>query len=291
MPYQVMIPYVPVTGFSDDEAQGTGGRSTVNTSGLDAELAALQTITDQFRNNLELMQRSDGFIQDKFIHPASLANETLALMGDINPVGTWLTATAYKVKDVVVNATITYLAAEDHTSGVFLTDLAAGKWLRLTGKDDLDVSAKGDLQGHDGTTSVRIPVGSDGNFLKADSGASEGVSWSAPSAPTDFIISVVQDAEVDLVVYDGLVPSRNITITQISLFAGIAPTGADMTLQLTRDGSEVAGTLATLTAGSSHEKTNITDAPFTTSERLGLKFKQAGSTDPGSEVIVTLHLL
>ena len=97
MPYQVMTPYVPVTDFSDDELQQTGGRSTVDTSGLDAELAALVTLTDQVINNLELMQRSDGFIQDKFIHPFNIANDLLALMvSDFNPTGDWVTANPSK---------------------------------------------------------------------------------------------------------------------------------------------------------------------------------------------------
>lgn len=134
--YLTMTPYIPVTDFSADEAAGGGGRSTVDTSGLDAELAALKTVTDNLIHNLELIQRSDGLITDKYIHPFNLSNDLTALMiADINPKGLWTTATVYKLKDVVRESSRSYLAAEDHTSGVFATDLANNKWLTLSQTD------------------------------------------------------------------------------------------------------------------------------------------------------------
>lgn len=42
--------------------------------------------------------------------------------------GAWLTATAYNRNDTVAQAGALYLATSAHTSGVFATDLAAGKW-------------------------------------------------------------------------------------------------------------------------------------------------------------------
>ena len=44
-----------------------------------------------------------------------------------NPIGAWVTSTAYVVKDLVKESGTWYLVLEDHTSGVFATDLAAGK--------------------------------------------------------------------------------------------------------------------------------------------------------------------
>ena len=72
MPYEIMNPYVPVTDFSDDEANQTGGRAPVDTSGLDAELAALQTLTDAFKSNIDLAVRSDGRIKDRFVETHGL---------------------------------------------------------------------------------------------------------------------------------------------------------------------------------------------------------------------------
>jgi hypothetical protein len=46
-----------------------------------------------------------------------------------NAMGSWATATAYKENTWVVNGFQYALCLVDHTSGVFATDVAAGKWL------------------------------------------------------------------------------------------------------------------------------------------------------------------
>jgi len=43
-------------------------------------------------------------------------------------VGVWVTASAYLAADLVTTGGLFYVCAEAHTSGVFATDLAAGKW-------------------------------------------------------------------------------------------------------------------------------------------------------------------
>ena len=48
-------------------------------------------------------------------------------MTSFNPRGAWVTSTAYSFKDLVVEAGVIYVVVLDHTSGVFATDLAAGK--------------------------------------------------------------------------------------------------------------------------------------------------------------------
>ena len=48
--------------------------------------------------------------------------------GGVDWKGSWQTAYDYKVDDIVKNNVSSYIAVEDHTSGVFATDLAAGKW-------------------------------------------------------------------------------------------------------------------------------------------------------------------
>lgn len=45
-----------------------------------------------------------------------------------NPVGAWATSTAYQVKDIVSEGGVLYICIEDHTSTVFATDQASGKW-------------------------------------------------------------------------------------------------------------------------------------------------------------------
>jgi hypothetical protein len=44
------------------------------------------------------------------------------------------------------------------------------------------LTTKGDILGHDGTDSVRVPVGADGSFLTADSAQATGLSYTSPSS-------------------------------------------------------------------------------------------------------------
>lgn len=127
-------PYDPATDFSGEELANAGGRSTVDTAALDAELAAVGLTTDQILVNLALNQRDDGEIRDGRVKLHTLATAVLALFAATagTPRGAWGTATAYALRDVVTQNTNTYLCCVAHTSGVFATDLAAVKWLLIT---------------------------------------------------------------------------------------------------------------------------------------------------------------
>lgn len=99
---------------------------------LDAEFDALKVTTDEVLDNLALIQRDDGALANASVHPDALSDEALALMGGSwEPRGAWVTATLYSVSDVVSQDSDSYVCAEEHTSGTFATDLAAGKWIVL----------------------------------------------------------------------------------------------------------------------------------------------------------------
>lgn len=119
------------TEFAEDERDNVGGRSTVRTAALDAELDDISTSVNALQANQELNQRDDGEIRDQRVKLHTLAPEVVKLLtifgGTIR--GAWLTATAYAVKDVVTQGGNTYVCAEAHTSGVFATDLSAVKWV------------------------------------------------------------------------------------------------------------------------------------------------------------------
>ena len=72
-----------------------------------------------------------GGINDVVSTPAgdvvTVAN-AINIMSQTNPRGAWLTATSYLLKDLTVEAGIIYICTLPNTSGVFATDLAAGKW-------------------------------------------------------------------------------------------------------------------------------------------------------------------
>jgi len=126
--------YVKGTDFSDEESRNVGGRSTIRTAALDAELDALGTTANALRDNLALVQRSDGRIADGVVEPHTLSISTKALIGGgWNPRGNWTTSTSYAVKDVVEYNNKSYVCATAHTSSAdFNTDDAAGYWVILS---------------------------------------------------------------------------------------------------------------------------------------------------------------
>ncbi len=123
-------PYVPANNFAQDERANAGGRSTIRTDRLDAELAAIALTDSQILINLALIQRDDGKLRDGLVEPYNLSAATKAytLATKWTARGLWTTATAYAVSDMVDVAGAAYICAVAHTSGVFATDYAAGKW-------------------------------------------------------------------------------------------------------------------------------------------------------------------
>jgi hypothetical protein len=127
------VPYVITRDFSDDEAGGVAGRSTVSTPGLDGEFSNIATTLAQILANLAILQRDDTKLNDGMVelHTLSSAVRALFATASSTPRGDWVTATAYSIGDLVSQGTGTYICAQAHTSGVFATDLAADKWLEL----------------------------------------------------------------------------------------------------------------------------------------------------------------
>lgn len=125
--------YSPTTDFSEEEVDGVSGRSTVRTPALDVEFANIATTLAAVLTNLSVIQRDDTGLRDLIVEPYTLSAATLALIGSagFTVSGAWLTATVYPARTIVTNGTGTYVSASAHTSGVFATDLAAGKWVRL----------------------------------------------------------------------------------------------------------------------------------------------------------------
>lgn len=124
-------PYTRTTGFADDERNNAGGRSTVRTAQVDAELDAIAVPLNLTIKNLALLQRDDTVMRDGVVPVSALGSDTLKLLTTGSAVvrGAWLTATAYAIKDLVTQSGNTYICAVAHTAGVFATDLAAVKWI------------------------------------------------------------------------------------------------------------------------------------------------------------------
>lgn len=125
-------PYVPTVDFSQEEANNVAGRSTVRTERLDVELANIALTASQFIANLALIQRDDGKIKDSLIETYALSAAVLALFVTTGsqPKGAWITGTSYAIKDLIETGSplTPYMCVLAHTSGVFATDYAAGRW-------------------------------------------------------------------------------------------------------------------------------------------------------------------
>ena len=102
--------YTPTTDFSQQESINASGRSTVNTSALDAEFANIETTLDQTVSNLSLIQRDDGRLKDVSVEIHTISPEVLNLIGGGYALrGLWAAATAYAVNDLCSNGAYTYV--------------------------------------------------------------------------------------------------------------------------------------------------------------------------------------
>lgn len=120
--------YVRNFGFANFEA--THPTDTKPGAELDSEFDTAAISINALIANLALIQRDDGLLANLSVHPQAIKAETLTLFNSsLNPRGSWLTATAYAVNDIVLQGTKTYVCLTAHTSGTFATDLAAEKWL------------------------------------------------------------------------------------------------------------------------------------------------------------------
>lgn len=119
-------PYVPATSFSDH----TANLPDIPQDGtdMDAEFQAIKTTLDETLTNLAIIQRDDGNLANGVVTTDSLDPLLAAQLGASE---VWVTATEYEVGDDVFFGNGIYRCATAHTSGTFLTDLAAAKWTVL----------------------------------------------------------------------------------------------------------------------------------------------------------------
>lgn len=135
------------------------------------EFPDIERTLDETLSALELIQRDDGKLRNESVHMDALSREVLAMFSAVDPAkirGAWATSTAYAKGDVVTNSGATYVAAVAHTGGAFATDLAAAKWMPISGDatlvqtnlttltNNLAAAAGSSLLGFRNSGSVRI---------------------------------------------------------------------------------------------------------------------------------------
>lgn len=105
-------------------------------SSLDAEFNAVKTALDETQDRLAEVQDDDGVLKRGSVGRAQLDSSITIGFSAPEP---WATATLYDADvSTVFKDAVFYICVEDHTSGTFATDLAAGKWEEIA---DLSVAA------------------------------------------------------------------------------------------------------------------------------------------------------
>lgn len=124
-------PYTRTYNLTDEQSDNP--LQPIAGAHLDTEFNNVKTTLDQTLANLALVQRDDGALKNSVVTVASLSTDVSTLMSAGEVRGAWVTATAYAIGDIVENSALAYIAIVAHTSGTFATDLAASKWVLLTG--------------------------------------------------------------------------------------------------------------------------------------------------------------
>lgn len=120
--------YTRVGDFSDDEANNKGGRSTVDTAQLDAELDAVKAVTDDHATRLDVVIRADLKLQDDVIegHEFSASaidylKTALGASASFAWKGTWSASSTYTTGNMVESAGSAYIAVKDSAANQYAT--------------------------------------------------------------------------------------------------------------------------------------------------------------------------
>ena len=175
-------------------------------------------------------------------------------------------------------------------------DTISGDILVVDGKkiDGRDISADGEaLDGIDTPAKLLSKikqVDGSGSGLDADLLDNRDGAYYEKLAGGRRLLSIYMEGEAfdEETFFYGLKFDEDTVIDRISLWARVQPTGADMNIDVLKDGAEQ-NRIAVLKAGTSYETTKITPIMFLTDELLGLKTKSVGSIEKGGKVTVILH--
>lgn len=120
------LPYVPSYSFTNWQ---TGNPTKpLPAAQLDNELAGASLSTKQLVAALGKIQRSDGALKNGIVTPEALSTQILAGLAEPTP---WVTGVLYPISATVFEGPRLFICGIAHVSGVFETDLAAGKWTEL----------------------------------------------------------------------------------------------------------------------------------------------------------------
>ena len=121
-------PTTYVRAFNFTNQQAVTPSTPLPADKLDLELNLVKTSLDETQANLRLVQRDDGALRNGSVGFDQFKAEVKT---GFNPPSPWLTVTNYIARDTVFIDAAFYLCEVSHISGVFATDLVAGKWLLI----------------------------------------------------------------------------------------------------------------------------------------------------------------
>jgi len=157
----------------------------------------------------------------------------------------------------------------------------------VSGKADVVLTTKGDIPTFS-TVRIRKPVGNDSATLFSDSSDSTGNKWDYPT--TSFVVACSSEGD-DLTVGDDKIQFRmpfQFELTDIIANVNVAPTGADINVQVQEDGSDImSGVGITIdatetTSESSATQPTITDSTLAFNSIISVDLDQIGSTLTGT---------
>ena len=121
--------YQRVANFRDLQAEAPANPLPGAT--VDSEFNRVKVSIDEIRAAIRGIMRDDGQLANFSVGPDQIS---AGFQLGFNPPTNWLTATAYSavtpVSAVLANGKL-YSCSASHTSGVFATDLAAGRWIEI----------------------------------------------------------------------------------------------------------------------------------------------------------------
>jgi hypothetical protein len=119
-------PYTRHFSFTNDQTANPSTKTPGNQ--LDIEYNAILLTLNQTLANLALIQRDDGQLANESVGLSQLKPEVSA---GVAPATQWASVVSYQVNSIVFSGLQLYRCLVSHISGVFATDLAAGKWLQV----------------------------------------------------------------------------------------------------------------------------------------------------------------
>lgn len=124
MPYP-SPPEISTSYTAQEQALGDG---TLPGQELDVDLAAIRASVTDVINFVRGITRSDGALANGIVTQEALG---AALVIGFESPRVWATGVAYTTRSIVFDGTKIYLCLAAHTSSVFATDLASGRWSLL----------------------------------------------------------------------------------------------------------------------------------------------------------------